>query len=977
MFDKEWDDINLNLHGVRLPEFKLEKDEQERLGLSDDTSSLDTLKALCRIGYKEKILSNPEKAKRADEYIDRIKQELSVFELTKFEDYILLVYKFVAYCHKNKIPIGPGRGSVSGSLLAYLLGITEIDSLAENLYFERFLSATRAQCTEINGINYYDGASLMDVDLDLDYSLRNVGVKYLQNEYKDKTCKVLTISTLQTKILIKEVGKIVGGYSEDEMNIISDSISVAFGKVRNIDLAAEESPRFKEFVDKNPLIIEIAKKLYEGPKSKGVHASAYLISYQPLDEYIPTENDSEGETVSSFDMHDASKLAIKLDLLGLKCVTIVDKVCKMVGIKRDDILIDSYDHVYKYLQYLDAPYGLFQISGESVVKSLNKVSPSNFRELTDVISLARPGSFAFIDQYADFKHDNSLRPDTHPFFDDILKKTNYILLYQEQLLECLAKIGFSLIEANQVRKIVGKKLRKEIDEWEAKIYEVGAKNNVPKEACKFLWEVAKASADYSFNLCVFEEEGVDHKTKGRIQIKDVSIGDEILALDVKNNKEHYVKVTRVWKNTADCWRWLIDGWKPIITSSKHKFLCADRKMWTASCIWNNRDSFKVFSREVKIKGKKLPYLRLFTGREHVGIVNTIDLEVDHPDHNFYCNGIVVSNSHATAYTRLSAISVALKMAYPLEFYLASLEAHGKEDIPVIEREAERTFGIKILRPDILRSKESFSAENGNIRFGLGGIKGINDASILKIRDFINVETVNKFQVFQSANQCKIAINVLSNIIYAGALNSLGEDRLKLVLEAQIWNELTDKEKAYCLDHGSEYDYDLISLLKDYLEWVDGSGRKFKESRLNTIRRDTAQYIEKWKKASKYTKYSNYTYEKKLLGYSYSTTLRDVFIADNPRLKTIAEVKDVVDRVQVEIIAEVKDTKKGRTQKGQPYLKLFLVDETGEFDSMFIEKVEGTLLKKGEIEEGDIVYLQGSKAPDIIWINKFTRQEPIT
>jgi DNA polymerase III alpha subunit len=276
----------------------------------------------------------------------------------------------------------------------------------------------------------------------------------------------------------------------------------------------------------------------------------------------------------------------------------------------------------------------------------------------------------------------------------------------------------------------------------------------------------------------------------------------------------------------------------------------------------------------------------------------------------------------------------------------------------------------LLPPDILKSEDDFSIEGDNIRFGLAGIKSLNDLN--RIHDFINRKTANKFEVFQAAKEAKLNIGVFTNVIYAGALNSLGSDRLKLVLEAKIWNQLNDREKNYCLLHGAKYNFELIEMLKNYEKWIDGSLKKFTIKRLETIRRDTAKYIEEWRKNSKYPEFSAYFFEKKLLGYSYSHTLKEVFKKNRPDLLNIQEVKNVDLKNKFSLMAEVRDVKKGKSKAGNAKLEIFVADETGEFRTM----LTGDRAETAKIpEKEDIVMICGTKAEELGWIDSLEIQTP--
>lgn len=358
----------------------------------------------------------------------------------------------------------------------------------------------------------------------------------------------------------------------------------------------------------------------------------------------------------------------------------------------------------------------------------------------------------------------------------------------------------------------------------------------------------------------------------------------------------------------------------------------------------------------------------------LGIQKSLDFEVDHPDHNFYANGLVTSNSHSISYSVIAAWSVYLKFKYPQEFFLASLLVEGKGDVPFVERELHH-FGMQLLSPDIIKSENDFSIEGKDIRFGIGGIKGLSDAALLRIGDFINKKTANKFEVFNAANQAKVNSLVFCNIINAGALNSLGANRSLLVLEVKIWNQLSDREKNFCLLNGARYNFDLIAMLKDYENWVDSSMKKFAPKRLETIRRDTAKYLEEWRKNKQFPEFTAYINEKRLLGYSYSHTLKDVFVKNRPELVNIQEVKNLDQGYRFTLVAEVQKTIKGISKKGNTKFEVFVSDETGEFKLSFTGKDCDRWLAEGiEPEEGDIIIAVARKGEDIGWLNSLEAQK---
>lgn len=361
-------------------------------------------------------------------------------------------------------------------------------------------------------------------------------------------------------------------------------------------------------------------------------------------------------------------------------------------------------------------------------------------------------------------------------------------------------------------------------------------------------------------------------------------------------------------------------------------------------------------------------------------VDTIDIEVDSEDHNFYCNDIVVSNSHSMSYSVIAALTVYYKFNYPKEFFVESLNiAKNKPDFTArfskIEREL-KYFGIKLLRPDILHSKENFEIEGDNIRYAFSAIKGIADRAISGLKVFLDTKHSNKFEVFQTAKNTKLSTPKLSALIQSGMLNSLSENRSLTVLESQIWSQLNDRERDYCLTNGTNYNFDLIKMLRDYNSWMGDNGKKIgRESRLETIRKNTSKYMQIYGKNSKYPDFAAYMYEKTLLGYSFSIQLRDLFIKDNPKLVQIQDLQDMSERTKIEIVATVDEVIKGISKaKNNPYMKLNIGDETGTYSAMIMkEKLESFLSLSVAPDEEDIIFIQGSKGPDIIWIDKMEVQ----
>ena len=495
-FEKRFTGIDLDLHGVRLPSFEISNEEKRRCKVSEDVDNYDFLRALCLNGFKD--LEIDKDNERYQDYVDRAKYELKTLKELGFIDYVLLVWDVINFCKKEDIPTGPGRGSAAGSIVLYLIGVTKIDPVKYDLYFERFVSKIRAKKQIVEGVTYLDGSLMCDVDLDICYYNRQKVLKYLEEKFQGKTSKIMTLNTLSTKLLMKECGKIVGEKSESEMNEVSAMIPKVFGQVKNLDESYEEVEEFKEWCDDNLEVYDIALKLRGLVKNKGVHPSAVSISYDLMNESCPTELTSDKKGfVSSFDMNWVSEFNVKLDILGLRNVSVVDQTCKYLGIKTSDVDLDD-PFIYQQFQNLRNPHGLFQIEADTNFSVCKKVKPKNLEELSGVLALARPGALAFVDQYASYTN-NDVNEAIHPFFDDILSSTGGVALYQEQLMKMANKIGFTLDEAEILRRIVGKKKISEVRKWRKKIKDKISENDLDPKIGEILWKILEDSANYSFN----------------------------------------------------------------------------------------------------------------------------------------------------------------------------------------------------------------------------------------------------------------------------------------------------------------------------------------------------------------------------------------------------------------------------------------------------------------------------------------------
>ena len=821
--------------GVKLPEIQIEKKYYDEVSCNDLGNNFQFLRKLC---YKKVQEKGIDKFDNSQTYYERIKEELTIFEDLGFIDYILLNWDILNYCKENDIPTGAGRGSAAGSLVLYVIGVTNIDPIEYDLFFERFVSKSRAKKIEHEGEIYLDGSLLADVDNDISYDRRAEVIAYIEKKFEGRTSKILTLNTLSSKLCMKECGKIVEDLSEAEVNQISDTIPKHFGIVAKLDDAYEESETFKAYADKHSKAFRIAKKLQGLNKNTGVHPSGICISYYDLDDIMPLQTTNDGALVSGFEMNDLeSQGHVKFDILGLRTLSVVHDVCKQIGIDASEI-DPHHPSIYAALSCLRSPQGLFQIEADTNFKVCQQIAPRDLEQLSAVVAIARPGALDFKDRYAEYVRTGESQS-VHEFFDDILSYTGGIPLYQEQLMKMAVKVGFSLDESEQLRRIVGKKKVDQMPAWKAKIEEKIQQNNLDPAIGDVLWSVAEDSANYSFN-----------------------------------------------------------------------------------------------------------------------------------------------KSHSISYAYLAACTVYLKFNHPKEFFLSLLkytkyEPNSHEEIAKITQELG-AFGIKLLPPDLNKSDIDFKIEGENIRYGLNSIKGVSTKVLESLLEFREDSFANKYEVFLSAKQAGLNIGILSALIQAGLLDSfVHSNRCRLVLEAQTFNILTDREKRNLIALGEKYNYDIITAIhetrKDKMVG-DDNRQMFTDRRFETFRKKFSPYKEIYEMNSKHIKYANWYFEEKLLGYSYSFNIREVFSYEDD-FHSSAVVRDLATRANVKFVGVVTDMIRRTSRNGNKYARLDIQDEVGNVNALFLDSNRAPRLtdylnegKKVPIK-GDIIIIYGSKGDDVVFVDK--------
>lgn len=493
-FTQQFESFKLdNVDYLQLPDLPFLDELKHKYNIRD-TKPADVLKTLCRSAYKKFLDNGKIPLDQRQKYIDQIKLELSTFEDLYFTDYIILIFAIIDKAREHGVFIDFGRGSCCGSLIFYLLEITGVDPLRYGLFFSRFISASRAK-----SIRDKDGAVWLQSDLvpDADLNLgegRKVVLDWLNKIYPNKICKILTLNKLTGKVLIKNVAKVVAECSEPEANDLSSLVEKIFGKVDSMQETYDKSGEFKSWAANNQEAYQIALKLEGLVSHTGVHASGYLICKNDLFSTMPCQLDNEGEIISGYSMKYVP--AIKVDLLGLSTNTIIRNVLDSAKIDISTLNLDSDELLYSKFQDGNLlPYGLYQLSGDCAYRVVNHVKPKNLLELSDVNAIARPAGLLYEKSYVD---NSGHSP--HEIFDEILKKTRYQPLYQENSIQMAVRIGLTPDEGETLRRTISKKVHSELPIWKQKIYDKCKENNIDILAADEMYKLIESSADYQFNF---------------------------------------------------------------------------------------------------------------------------------------------------------------------------------------------------------------------------------------------------------------------------------------------------------------------------------------------------------------------------------------------------------------------------------------------------------------------------------------------
>ena len=544
------------------------------------------------------------------EYMQRIEVELEVMQEKGFSTYFLVVWDYIKYARDNDIPVGPGRGSAAGSLVAYCLKITNIDPIHHGLLFERFLNPERK--------------SMPDVDTDFCPDRRGDMIKYVTDKYGEaNVAQIITFNRMTSKAVLKDVGRVLGVDFGDQ-NRIAKMIPVARGKPAKLKVMISKDtpePAFKQAYENEVIPIyndnkeevgsvavrnwvDMAIRIEGTNKTFGVHAAGVVISSQPLDEIVPLQRNNDGSVITQYYMEDVEAMGLlKMDFLGLKNLTTIQRAANLVEktkgvtLDLDQIPLDekkALEILAKGKQKKLPPdiqethklfragnlEGIFQLESDGMKQITKDLKPSGIEDLSSISALYRPGPLdaGLIPIFIDRKHGREKVSYQHPLLENILKETYGVIVYQEQIMKIAQELaGYSLGEADLLRRAMGKKKVAEMEKHREKFIDGSAKTGVPQAVAEDLFEQMIKFAEYclSYDTEVLTDRGV-MKIGEIVERKFYGM---VYSVD-KESGTIYQQFIKQWhdRGEQEIFEYTLENGAVIKATKDHKFMTSDRQM---------------------------------------------------------------------------------------------------------------------------------------------------------------------------------------------------------------------------------------------------------------------------------------------------------------------------------------------------------------------------------------------------------------
>ncbi len=451
-------------------------------------------------------------------YKERLEYELKMMQQMGFSTYFLVVWDYIKYARDHNIPVGPGRGSAAGSLVAYSLKITNIDPVHHGLLFERFLNPERK--------------SMPDIDTDFCIEKRDKVIEYVTEKYgKERVAQIITFNRLTSKAVLKDVARVLD-ISYGEADRMAKLIPVVRGKPTKLKVMISEStpsPEFKERYDNEPSVrhwINMAMRIEGTNKTFGVHAAGVVISAEPLDEIVPLQKNNDGSVITQYFMEDIESMGLlKMDFLGLRNLTLIQKTVDLIKQNKNEViepdkvtqeerkaqkilaksdfkkLPEDVEKTYQLLAAGDLE-GIFQLESSGMRQIVRDLKPSCIEDISSILALYRPGPLdaGLIPLFINRKHGREEIKYEHSLLEPILNETYAVLVYQEQIMKMAQDMaGYSLGQADLLRRAMGKKKASEMQKHRETFVDGAARNGVKKQIAEGLFDQMVKFAEYCFN----------------------------------------------------------------------------------------------------------------------------------------------------------------------------------------------------------------------------------------------------------------------------------------------------------------------------------------------------------------------------------------------------------------------------------------------------------------------------------------------